>query len=146
MNAQDSTKRFSLPIVPFSFLSLVLVCSGLYWWFAMPGDDVVPPPRGWFGAPPPELIPFRTEGGTLHTDGFLKTESFEKHTGSWIGTTSSGIRLNATYRYEIDLRSKDWYIYLDESRSVAFVIAPPFRPQLPVAVDSKTVYKWTSAG
>ncbi|HET6410178.1 MAG TPA: hypothetical protein VFG14_19970, partial [Chthoniobacteraceae bacterium] len=76
-------------------------------------------------------VPFRVAEGTLHTNGFIKTEILQKETGSWLGTTSSSIRLNATYRYDIELRSKDWNIYIDDARRVAFVIAPPFRPQIP---------------
>jgi len=92
------------------------------------------------------LVPFRTAGGTLHTNGFYKTEILRKETGSWRGTTSSAIQLTATYRYDIELRSKDWYIYIDETRKVAFIIAPPFKPQLPVAVDSRSAYEWTESG
>lgn len=91
-------------------------------------------------------MPFRTPGGTLHTNGFHKSETLHKQTGSWRGTTTSSIRLNATYRYDIELRSKDWNIYIDESRRVAFIIAPPFKPQLPVAVDSTSVYDLTESG
>jgi hypothetical protein len=93
-------------------------------------------------APPPELVPFRTAGGTLHTNGFTKTETLHRETGTWLGTTSSGIRLNATYRYDIELRSKGWNILIDDARHVAFVVAPPFRPQLPVAVASGSVEEW----
>jgi hypothetical protein len=97
-------------------------------------------------APPPELVPFRTAGGTLHTNGFTKTETLHRETGTWLGTTSSGIRLNATYRYDIELRSKGWNILIDDARHVAFVVAPPFRPQLPVAVASGSVEEWTQSG
>jgi hypothetical protein len=91
-------------------------------------------------------VPFRTPGGTLQTNGFRKTEVLRKQTGSWRGTTSSAIQLTAIYRYEIELRSKDWNIYIDDARHVAFVVAPAFRPQLPVAVDSTSVYEWTESG
>jgi hypothetical protein len=101
---------------------------------------------GAMSAPPPELVPFRTAGGTLHTNGFTKTETLQKETGSWLGTTSSSIRFNATYRYDIELRSKDWNILIDDARHVAFVVAPPFRPQLPVAVNSQSVEEWTQSG
>ena len=97
-------------------------------------------------SPPAEMVPFRTAGGTLHTNGFLKTETLRKTTGSWRGTTTSRIRLTATYRNDIELRSNDWNILIDDPRKVAFVVAPPFRPQLPVAVDSRSVQEWTQSG
>lgn len=144
MNTEIATKRISLPVVPISFFVLMLLSAGFYWWFhreaGARGRDPGP------SAPPPELVPFRTAGGTLHTNGFLKTETLQKETGSWMGTTTSGIRLNATYRYDIELRSKDWNILIDDTRKVAFIIAPPFRPQLPVAVDSGSVMEWTQSG
>ena len=97
-------------------------------------------------APLPTLIiPFRTAGGTLTTNGFSKTEIFNKDSGSIRGTTSSEIRFTAYYRYEIELRQK-WNIQIDDVRHLAFVVAPPIRPQLPVAVDSKTVFERTSSG
>ena len=88
---------------------------------------------------------FRTAGGTLQTNGFTKTEELRKNSSTWSGTTSSGIRLNATYRYEIELR-RNWNIHIDDTRKVAFVVAPSFHPQLPVAVDSRSVYEWTESG
>ena len=30
--------------------------------------------------------------------------------------------------------------------NVAIIVAPPYKPQLPVAVDSKTVQEWTASG
>ena len=78
--------------------------------------------------------------------GFLKTETLHKETGSWLGTTSSTIRLNTTYRYDIELRSNDWNIYFDDGRKVAFVVAPSLRPQLPVAVDSRSVGEGRQSG
>lgn len=123
---------------------LILVEAVFLWWPARQGSSLA----GLIGqpAPPALLIPFRTPGGTLHTNGFLKTEVLRKDTGSWRGTTTSEIRLNATYRYEIQLRSADWNIYLDETRRVAFVVAPAFQPQLPVAVDSGSVQERTESG
>jgi len=91
------------------------------------------------------IIPFRTPGGTLNTNGFAKTEILSKKNGSWLGTTSSEIHLDATYRYEIQLRDK-WNIYIDDTRKLAFVVAPPIRPELPVAVNSKSLSHSTSSG
>ncbi len=126
-----------------TFLILILLVAALVWW-RQHHESVSPGQAGSF-SPPPELVPFRTAGGTLHTNGFLKTETLTKETGSWRGTTSSSIRLNATYRYDIELRSR-WNLYLDDARHVAFVVAPAFRPQLPVAVDSRSVLEWTESG
>ncbi len=96
-------------------------------------------------SPPAQLVPFRTPGGMLHTNGFTKTESLRQQTSSWLGTTTSTIRLNATYRYEIELRER-WNLLIDDTRKVAFVVAPAFRAQLPVAVDSRTVEESTISG
>lgn len=125
------------------FLILILLVAALVWW-RQPHESA-PVGRVRPMSPPPELVPFRTAGGTLHTNGFVKTETLHKETSSWRGTTSASIRLNATYRYDIELRSK-WNIYLDDTRQVAFVVAPSFRPQLPVAVDSRSVQEWTESG
>ena len=123
--------------------ALILVGALLCWLCV---DRRIEAGRAGPSSPPPELVPFRTAGGTLHTNGFLKTETLQKETGTWRGTTSSSIRLNATYRYDIELRSKDWNILIDDTRKVAFVIAPAFRPQLPVAVESRSVAEWTESG
>jgi hypothetical protein len=126
-------------------LLLVLLCiaMGLVWWSGrreIRADGSVGPPT-----PPAVFVPFRTPGGILHTNGFTKTEELRKDTGSWRGTTSTEIRLDATYRYEIVLRDR-WNIYLDETRRVAFVVAPAFQAQIPVAVDSRSVQEWTASG
>ncbi len=126
-----------------SFLILILLIAALVWW-RQPHEFASSGHAGSF-SPPPELVPFRTAGGTLHTNGFVKTETLHRETGSWRGTTSSSICLKATYRYEIELRS-NWNILIDETRKVAFVVAPAFRPQLPVAVDSRSVLEWTESG
>ena len=143
MNTQDTHKKFSLPVVPVSFLALIIVCALLYWWFRPPGGGQPPPPNGPFGIG--RLEPFRTPGGTLHTNGFTKTEELRKDVGGPRGTTSSGLRFDATYRYDIELRS-DWNFFIDDTRKIALIVAPPYKPQLPVAVDSKTIQEWTSSG
>ena len=96
-------------------------------------------------SPPAQLVPFRAPGGMLHTNGFTKTESLRQQTSSWLGTTTSTIRLTATYRYEIELRER-WNLLIDDTRKVVFVVAPAFKAQLPVAVDSRTVAEWTDSG
>ena len=118
-------------------LALTLISTLFFlWWRADP-----PKPTGTHG----EMVPFRTPGGMLETHGFTRTETLHKSTGSWLGTTSSEIRLNATFRYTIELRSK-WNLYIDDTRHLAFVIAPAFHPQLPIAVDSRSVFTWTESG
>ena len=118
-------------------LALTLISTlFILWWRADP-----PKPTAIHG----ELVPFRIPGGMLETHGFTRTEALYKATGSWLGTTSSEIRLSATFRYSIELRSK-WNLYIDDTRHLAFVIAPAFHPQLPVAVDSRTVFERTESG
>lgn len=145
MNTRNTSGRFSLPVVPFSFLALVIVCALLFWWLR-PGfssSEQQPDPRDPVGIG--RLEPFRTPGGFLHTNGIIKTEELRKDEGSWRGTTSSAIRLDATYRYDIELRS-NWNFYIDDARKTALIVAPLYKPQLPVAVDSETVREWTSSG
>ena len=96
-------------------------------------------------SPPAELVPFHTPGGTLQTGGFSRTETLHKETSTRLGTTSSSIRLTANYRYEIELRGQ-WNILIDDTRKVAFVVAPTFKPQLPVAVDTLSLHESTSSG
>ena len=121
-------------------LTLTLICTLAF--LGRCGDSFkTPEPTITHG----EIIPFRTSGGMLETHGFTRTETFRKDTGSFLGTTSSEIRLNATYRYAIELRSK-WNLFIDDTRFIAYVIAPAFHPVLPVAVDSTSVFTWTESG
>jgi hypothetical protein len=143
MNAQNTPPKPSLPVVPVSFLALIVICALLFWWLRPPGDGAAQMPAGTVGAG--RLEPFRSPGGTLHTNGFVKTEELRRDEGSWRGTTSSAIRFDATYRYEVELRAK-WNYYIDDTRRTALVVAPQFKPELPVAVDSGTVQEWTSSG
>ncbi len=143
MNSPSSSRRLALPAVPVSFILLIVLCAVLWWWLSAGGSGKSPLPDGPMGAG--ILEPFRVPGGTLQTNGITKTEEFRKVRGSWRGTTTSGIRLNATYRYEIELRS-EWNMHFDEERRVAFVVAPAIEPQLPVAVDSQSVQEWTESG
>jgi hypothetical protein len=130
-----------LRIIPALIVVVALLLGGwqLYRWSASMHRTVEP------FAPPAQLVPFRTPGGKLHTNGFTKTETLHKETGSWRGTTASSIRVSATYRYEIELRER-WNLLIDDTRKVAFVVAPAFKTQLPVAVDSRTVEERTSSG
>ena len=143
MNDKNTPRKLSLPVVPVSFLALIVICALLFAWLRSPRDGVAPGPDRTVGVG--RLEPFRTAGGTLHTNGFVKTEELRRDDGSWLGTTSSVIRLDATYRYEIELRAH-WNYYIDDVRRTALVVAPHFKPELPVAVDSRTVQEWTSSG
>ncbi len=129
----------------FRLCALLLLCALLYLWWHIdhPADADRRGPR-WLHRP--NWCPSGRPAARSRTNGFIKTETLNKETGSWLGTTSSSIRLNATYRYEIELRSKDWNILIDDGRHVAFVVAPALRPQVPVAVDSATVEEWTESG
>jgi len=93
----------------------------------------------------PELASMRIPGGMLITHGFQRTETFHKETGSFFGATSSEIKLQATYRYAIELRNK-WTLNIDDTRHIAFVTAPPFRPIFPVAIDTNTISTWSHSG
>ncbi len=139
----STNQRPSLPVVPISFILLLLVVAGTYWWFTK-GDGGSKLPRKPLNGD--TLKVFRVPGGTLTTSGLTKTEQLSKTDDSmWRGATSSVIRFDATYRYEIDLRST-WNFVFDEERKVAFVVAPKLKPQLPVAVDSRTIQEETSSG
>ena len=129
MNTQDPPKKFSLPVVPVSFIAFIIVCGILYWWLWPEGTGGKPPaPNAAVGVG--RLEPFRMPGGTLHTNGMIKTEELRKDVGSWRGTTSSGIRFDATYRYDIELRS-DWNFYIDDARKTAIIVAPPYSTTTP---------------
>ena len=127
-----------------TILSVTVAIALLFWW--LHPQKKLPGGQPGQSNTPPELVPFRTAGGILQTNGLTKTETLQKETGSWRGKTASSIRFNATYRYEIELRGQDWNILIDDTRHVAFVVAPAFRPQLPVAVDSHSVMEWTTSG
>ena len=81
----------------FKICFLILLCAALYWALHV-ARRIESPSAGSSSSPPPELVPFRTAGGTLHTNGFLKTESITNQTNSWRGTTSASIRFNAILR------------------------------------------------
>lgn len=134
--SESPRRPLSFPAVPISFMLLLVLCAGFWWWWNSnpAGSYSTAPPHGPLGSGIME--PFRTPGGTLQTNGITKTEEIrkDKNTDSFWGTTTAGIRFNATYRYEVELRS-DWSLHIDEQRRLAFVIAPAFKPQLPVAVD-----------
>ena len=140
----NTHKRLSLPVVPISFILLLVVGAGIYWWFNGGDGDARLPRKPLNGD---TLKVFRVPGGTLSTSGLTKTETLSKSDKSdwWRGTTSSVMRVDATYRYEVELRS-DWSFELDEVRKVAFVVAPRLKPQLPVAIDTKTLQEETNSG
>lgn len=143
MASPTPRRRLPFAAVAACFLVLITLGAALWWgpWDGSPKRS--PAPDGPLGSG--ILEPFRVPGGSLQTNGITKTEEFRSENDSWMGTTASGIRLNATYRYEIELRSK-WNMHFDEERQVAFVVAPAIKPQLPVAVDSASVQEWTKSG
>lgn len=123
---------------------LALAAGGAYWWITEGGDKGFPLPRKPIGSD--TLRVFRVPGGSLSTAGLTKTEQFsKKDEDDWWGTTSSVIRLDATYRYDIELRS-DWKFVFDPERNVAFVVVPELKPQLPVSINSGTIQEETSSG
>lgn len=137
-------RRFSFPAIPISFLALLLVGSGIYWWFTQRDNGGDRLPRDPLGAD--TLKVFRVPGGSLCTGGLTKTELFSKSdTNAWRGTTSSVIRLEATYRYDIHLRT-DWRFLFDEERKIAFVVVPELKPLLPVAINTSSIQEETSSG
>jgi hypothetical protein len=139
----NTHKRFSLPVVPISFILLLVVGAGTYWFFNKGDGDAKLPRKPLNGD---TMKVFRVPGGTLSAGGLTKTETLSKSDKSkWLGTTSSVMRVDATYRYEVELRS-DWNFEFDEVRKVAFVVAPRLKPQLPVAIDTKTLQEETSSG
>lgn len=48
-------------------------------------------------------------------------------------------------RPEKELLRGQWNIFIDDTRKLAFVVAPAFKPQLPVAVDTTTLQESTSS-
>ncbi len=60
-----------------------------------------------------------------------------------LGTTESEINVPATYRYHIDLND-DWS--LSTRDQVCIVMAPMFKPSLPVAIDTGKMRKKTRSG
>ena len=137
-------KRLSLLVVPISFILLLLVGAGISWFFTKGDGDGTLLKKPLDGD---TLKVFRVPGGTLSTSSLTITETLSKSNKSdwWLGTTSSVVRVDATYRYEVELRS-DWNFELDEIRKVAFVVAPKLKPQLPVAIDTKTLQEETRSG
>lgn len=130
----------SFPKVPLSFIFLVIVLA-VVGWLAWPKDKWPPIMKGSHET----FKVFRVPNGTLTTSGMTKTEQLEKSDSTWRGTTSSVIRVEATYVYGVTL-SPDWKFVFDERRKIAFVLAPPLTPQLPVAIDTKTLQEQTSSG
>jgi hypothetical protein len=140
----SSNKGPSFPTVPISFILLLLTGAGIFWWFQKEKVTIMLP-NGRLNGETIKLLKVPT-GGSLLTSGLTKTEMLsrsDKH--EWRGTTSSKIRVDATYRYEIELRS-DWNFGFDEQRKIAFVLAPKLKPQLPVAVDTSTLQEETNSG
>jgi hypothetical protein len=91
-----------------------------------------------------------TGQGNLEVSIMKSTEYFKRRsskTALWdlldLGTTTTEIRVPATYRYHIKL-SDEWK--LDTEGKTVFVIAPALRASLPVAFDTGGTYKNINEG
>jgi hypothetical protein len=112
---------------------------------------VVMIPRG--PTPRPALttaIPlvFRTPGGLLEVASVRTTEAFRRTStmrfaGINLGTTVSEIRAPATFRYQAELGA-DWRAI--ESGGKLVIVAPAYRPALPVAIDTRFLEVHTRTG
>ena len=84
-------------------------------------------------------IVMRTPGGLLEVSTISTEERFDSTTthtvlGASVGKTVAQVRVPAVYRYHIPL-ADEWSIRLNGNALV--VIAPPVRPSLPVAIDTR---------
>ena len=91
-----------------------------------------------------------TGQGNLEVSIMKSTEHFRRSSSETIfwdlldlGTTTTEIRVPATYRYHVKL-SDEWK--LDTEGQTVFVIAPALRPSLPVAFDTGGTYKSIDEG
>ena len=123
-------------------MTLIILGAGMYWFFHGSSNPGTHPIGGG-----DVLEVFRTKGGSLEIAGLKKTEELRKElgAGSWRGTTASSIRVEASYRYSIDL-PREWRIALNEATKTGFVVAPAFEPQLPVSVNSGSLEEKTDSG
>ncbi len=88
----STDKRFSFPAVPISFILLLLVGAGIYWFLKRHDGDGGAIGNGG------DIVVSRVPGGTLTTSGLTKSEQLSKRNTSdwWLGTTSSLISVDAT--------------------------------------------------
>jgi hypothetical protein len=96
----------------------------------------------------PEVI--GTKGDVLELAVSKEKEEFKREVGkkiAWekinLGTTVSEIKLDATFRYYLQL-SDPWRLAV--KGNVCKVLAPRIRPTLPVAFDTSSMEKRTSSG
>lgn len=108
-------------------------------------------------APPPVVVAtsetpwvvMRTEGGTLEVSSInapgevIERTDFQKFGPIDLGSTTSRIRVAATYRYHIPL-APEWKVVVRDGEVI--VVAPRVRPTLPVAYDSASVQRRVEAG
>lgn len=93
-------------------------------------------------------IVMRTEGGLLEVTRVAATTTFERTDPShfWgidLGKTVSRIRVPVTFRYHIEL-APEWRATVREGQ--LFVVAPPMKASLPVAIDTSKLEQETKAG
>lgn len=86
-----------------------------------------------------QLEVMRTKGGLLQVSSIRSPESFsatKPHNllGFDLGPTTTQIRVPAVFTYQIEL-APEWQVRIRPNRTVV-VIAPPAKPQLPVAIDT----------
>jgi len=93
-----------------------------------------------------EILVMRTQGGLLEVSTIRAIEVFDRKfvysvLGVPIGRTINRIRVPAYYRYQIPL-APEWKVSRTGDRF--FVVAPPVKPSLPVAVDLSHMEKEAS--
>ena len=129
-------------------LEAVLACAALFalWFFWLrpapaPPALVTQPIQGQVETT--KTVFFRTPGGLLEVAGLKKEEEFHKDIHSWRGHTAVSVRLEATYRYSIELPPQ---LRVTIHGNIAQVIVPNYQPELPVAFDTQSVREQTSEG
>lgn len=90
----------------------------------------------------------RTPGGILEVATLNFTERIERIdsriiAGLNLGETVSQIDVPATYRYQIEL-APEWKMEI--RGKTCFIISPPIRPSLPVAIETEQMHKRTQSG
>jgi len=95
------------------------------------------------------VVVMPTAGGRLEVatvrvrESFTRTDSRVLFDFLDLGTTVSEVRVDATYRYHVEM-ARAWPLRI--AGKTCLVRAGPVRPTLPVAFDSATVERRTAAG
>lgn len=125
--------------IPTGILIVSLAANGLFA-YAYFHRDIQPEIRTQVVDAP---LVMRTKGGLLEVSTVKATEQFEttkdhKLLGVPIAKTIARIRVPAVYRYHIEL-APEWKIIHRDNRF--FVVTPPVKPSLPVAIDTGKLEK-----